>query len=62
MTNVKGEHFEFDDVKPMLQNELFNIELFNKEEEEKKIITSKCTPKATVYVHSSVYCFSKKIN
>ena len=31
----------------MLQNELFNIELFNKEEQEKKIITSKCTTKAT---------------
>ena len=42
MTNVKGEHFKFDKVKPMLQNDLFN-----KEEQEKKIITSKCTTKAT---------------
>ena len=47
MTNVKGEHFKFDKAKPMLQNEFFNIELFNKEEQEKKIITSKCTKKAT---------------
>ena len=47
MTNMKGEHFKFDKVKPMLQNDLFNIELFNKEEQEKKAITSKCTTKAT---------------
>ena len=31
MTNAKGEHFKFNKVKPMLQNDLFNIELFNKE-------------------------------
>ena len=47
MTNVEGEHFKLDKVKPMLQNELFNIECLNKEEQTKKIITSKCTTKAT---------------
>ena len=55
MTNVKGEHFKFDKVKSMLQNKLLN-----KEEQEKKIITSKCMYHES-NTHSSVYCFSKKI-
>ena len=59
MTNVEGEHFKLDKVKPMLQNELFNIECFNKEEQKKKIIISKCTTKVT---HTQLsLLFSKKI-
>ena len=58
MSNVKGEHFKFDKVKPMLLNELFNIELFNKQEQEKKIITSKCTTKAT---HTAQFIFFQRL-
>ena len=38
MTNVKGEHFKFDKVKPMLQNELFNIECSTKKNKRRKLL------------------------
>ena len=47
MTNVKGEHFEFEKLKPMIQNDKRNSFLWVVQHVQgMEILTSKCTTKA----------------